>query len=135
MGVVRMLSSGIFHCITEESVSILFEGIVTQKKKLSIHILWSHSAFLKTFLLGMNEWSRYLWTFFSPLMLYCMFTEIQACSGLLHCLLHPVIQFTVGCDDAKLYCSHLASIMNRIKYMLCFLNEKFPNTNFAFVRS
>jgi len=28
-----------------------------------------------------------------PQMLYHMFTEIQACSGLLHCLLHPVIQF------------------------------------------
>jgi len=60
MRVVRTLSSGIFHCFTEESVSILFEGIVTQKKKLSIHILRSHSAFLKTFMLGMNEHSGYL---------------------------------------------------------------------------
>jgi len=43
-------------------------------------------------------------------MLYYMCTEIQACSGLLHCFLHPVIQFTVGYDEAKLYCSLLASI-------------------------
>jgi len=43
-------------------------------------------------------------------MLYYMFTEIQACSGLLHWLLHPVIQFTVGCDEVKLYWNLLASI-------------------------
>jgi hypothetical protein len=61
---------------------------------------------------------------FSPsLVLYYMFPEIQACSDLLHCILHPVIQFTVGCDAVKLYCSLVASISY----------EQYPKINHFYV--
>jgi hypothetical protein len=57
---------GYFTASLRNHFSILFEGIITQKKKKTHYSYFViHSAFSKTFMLGMNEHDRYL--FFLPL--------------------------------------------------------------------